>query len=172
MNPSTPRVGVGPSRGCVPSVAVMSVDPGKDHFAWARFTVVLEHLKQAPGGFSSCGVERWSSHLEMLQCFDRVLRGAGDVLVIEKMRVYPGPRPEDPNDLIDVTLTAGALSAKFPFVYHVPAFSWKGQVPKEVTAGRVVATLGFDPGASMLARDRGHVYDAIGIGLWARGLYK
>jgi hypothetical protein len=151
--------------------AFVSIDPGKDHFAWARFGK-LEPYSVAPGAFVACGVERWTSHLAMLGAFDRVFRGVGDIAVIERMRIYPGARAEDPNDLIDVTLTAGAISARFPFVLHVTASAWKGQAPKEVTVHRVIEALGGDPCAGLNRSDRGHAYDAVAIGLWARGLYR
>jgi hypothetical protein len=95
-----------------------------------------------------------------------------EYLLIEKMVVYPGVRAENPNDLLAVAYTAGYLASCFDLVYQVEARTWKGQVGKEITKARVIQILRHDPCMGYTKTEAGHIYDAIGIGLWWQGRYK
>ena len=135
-----------------------SVDPGKDHYAWALWDGTKLH---------SCGLERNVDHSQI-----GLLYLVVQYLVIEKMVIYPGVRAEDPNDLLCVAFISGQISASFGKYRLVEARTWKGQVSKEITKQRVIQILGSDPCAGMPKKDSNHVYDAIGIGLWWQGRYK
>lgn len=105
--------------------------------------------------------------------------GVVDVVIVERPEVYSkGPRQADPNDLIKLALRAGALAQAFAprEVIEVLPKTWKGQVPKEIMAKRILASLSleeretwlFECGA-MSATLRHNAIDAIGIGLYHLG---
>lgn len=91
-------------------------------------------------------------------------------VVVEIPRVYPVSKG-DPNDLIAITATAGAVLGAYAldgvsFHYYYPS-EWKGQVPKDIMTKRILAKLSRDELA--LVHDVGakthNVVDGIGIGL-------
>lgn len=136
----------------------VAIDPGANHFAWAGFTA---------GKCTEAGYQEGSRIV--LYSWAQNLASTSTSLVIEQMVIYPGLRQENPNDLIKVSFTSGLISAHFCDVFQVPARDWKGQVPKSVTELRVKEAV---PHVEKLLKDvraskRNHVYDAIGIGLWA-----
>jgi hypothetical protein len=148
-----------------PEKHLISIDPGKDRFAWAAFEndkLVRCDLFTA----WSAGIERMSSL-------------KGDVLVfIELPQVYNQRHWKgDPNDLIGVALTVGGL--KFAArtareVRLVLPHEWKGNVPKAVMLKRIESKLDDDEkevlAQAAIAKGHRHdVVDAIGIGLWALG---
>lgn len=139
-----------------------AIDPGKNYAAWAHW--------RCNGLLLSVGLERWEKGSK--PHFDDIQYSDSDCLVIERMRIYPGARKEDQNDLLDVAFSAGLCAAQFQNVHQVYAQDWKGQVPKGVTVQRVIKILGYDPCAGVKKSEAGHIYDAIGIGLWAQGRYK
>ncbi len=142
---------------------IVSVDPGKDHFAYAVFTGKKDLV--------TCGIKRWVNHYDLTH-EAQTLAQLASVVIMEKMQIYPHERVKDPNDLIDVTFTAGIIAGHFHQVKQITAQQWKGQVSKSVTQSRVIKILGYDPGLGMLKKDSNHVYDAIGIGLNYLGFYK
>ncbi len=62
------------------------------------------------------------------------------------------------------TYAGVALSGNRPFV-PVPVAQWKGQTPKEVVNKRIEGRLG----KKACAGYRADIWDAVGIGLWAKG---
>lgn len=92
--------------------------------------------------------------------------------VIEKPMVYPlGTRGagDDPNDLIEVALTVGAVMSVAESTITAYPRDWKGTVPKEIHNKRVLAAL-TDKDKALIERVpsglRHNVIDAIGLGLW------
>jgi len=100
----------------------------------------------------------------------------GMSLAIEVMQVYRQHLLKgDPNDLIDVSLMAGALVgiASCKSCNETTAYrprQWKGQVPKKVMTKRIEEKLSPDELARVqLPKDKKKqldVWDAIGIGLY------
>jgi hypothetical protein len=100
----------------------------------------------------------------------------GIALAVEVMQVYTQNKLKgDPNDLIDVTLMAGALAGIIlcavptaPITTYRPR-QWKGQVPKGVMTVRIQSKLSQDELARIElphAKELQHnVWDATGIGL-------
>jgi len=101
-----------------------------------------------------------------------------DVMVAETMRVYartPGRRAVDPDDLLQLQGIVGCIAMLYPrseVVGYLPEV-WKGQVPQDVYARRVVDYLagrGWGerlvlPGRSA-GKDRDHdVLHGVGVGL-------
>ena len=94
------------------------------------------------------------------------------LLVIERPTIYPRS-PVPPDDIVALALTAGRLSAHADSVEWVLPRRWKGTVPKEVMAERILERLGpleraiYDEAVTKVApKVRHNVIDAIGLGLW------
>ncbi len=75
-------------------------------------------------------------------------------------------------DLIKLTFLTGMFAgiAKLNRCrFHVvPVSAWKGQLPKEITRNRIQKLLGTK---ACTWKDH-NVWDAVGIGLWAKGIFK
>lgn len=73
-----------------------------------------------------------------------------------------------------LTFLVGYLAAMvWPYARHVeevPIHAWKGQLPKDVVQRRIIKTLGVDTCQELNIRT--HAWDAVGIGLWATGVWK
>ena len=166
---------------------LLSIDPAVTHFAYA-------HFERAPAGNSqvliACGLVRFNDFEELTLLADIVKRTAvggmsmnqtGDAVVIEKPQVYAQRNWKgDPNDLIDVALTAGIVAGVFDcrFNEFVRPHEWKGNAPKEVIEKRVVTVLEVNELKALAAaqdlpkrklvtaRMMHNVVDAVGIGLW------
>ncbi len=149
---------------------LLAIDPGKHQCAWALF--------------EKCELSRCDLHtpgqfaLNVFPCLDEV--------IIEIPKVYPprsrdgGPmrsRRVDPNDLIDVTFTAGVVTGivyektKGPTITNVRPYEWKGQRPKKVDNAFTFKLL-YDRERQLIEQSkvpkskRHNLLDAIGIGLW------
>ena len=94
-------------------------------------------------------------------------------VVCEIPQIYK-QSPGDPNDLVAVTLVAGALCARFTDanITTVVPSEWKGQVPKSAHHPRIMRAL-REPEKAILdiaQRKAGeafhNVMDAVGLGLW------
>lgn len=97
-----------------------------------------------------------------------------DTVVMEHMRIYPGPRQKgDQNDLIDLAVLEGMiLGATNPAgIVLVSARTWKGNVPKDIMGKRILAALSEAERAQIEGKGKRmhNALDAIGIGLWALG---
>lgn len=102
---------------------------------------------------------------------------------VEGQEKYPRDRVR-PNDLLNLALVSGMASAHAQQHYPLAPLwipkprMWKGQVPKNVHQGRILARLGLseklegvEGAGSMNKTQRGHVIDAIGLALWVATLH-
>jgi len=97
-------------------------------------------------------------------CLARVRRY--EVLVIEKMQVYPNERVKRPNDLLAVSKTVGLCHVMGRQVVEYAPRTWKGQVPKDKHHPRIKDALS-DKELAILGKQANQpdVLDAVGIGL-------
>jgi hypothetical protein len=146
---------------------LIAIDPGKHHLAWAKF---LE------GRLVACGLAEGEPR-ELADVLEEI--GARGEAVIEVPRVYPSRRWRgDPNDLIDVALTAGVAAGVLcrlgTKIEYVRPGTWKKNVPKRIHNDRVRSALDdherllFET-CGVAAFKRHNVLDAIGLGLWRLG---
>ncbi len=143
---------------------VGAVDPGKRHNAYA----VAEN-----GALCLCGLWQDESAREL---FYKTNALQLDRLVIEKPRVYAGKAKGDNNDLIEVSIRAGAIGAGCEMTLFVVPSRWKGQKSKTVTRKQAKAELSVAELAiverklsSLPSKRHNDVWDAIGILLWGLG---
>lgn len=142
---------------------MVSIDPGARSIAAAAW----QH-----------GVLKDTYYYEMVTTYGlvdqlRMLIHEDEDLFVELPQVYRQRNQKgDPNDLIAVAVTVGALKGRWKSTTLVLPRTWKGNVPKKVTEERAKKALS----AEELARTTGipagkmnHVWDAIGLGLWALG---
>ena len=145
--------------------SLIAFDPGKDHFAYAAFE---------ENRLVRCNrLSAWNEGIEKMTALK------GDVLAfIELPQVYNQRHWKgDPNDLLAVALTVGALKfavRKASAIELVPPHKWKGNVPKAVMLKRIESKLDTEEKEILsqisVAKSKRHdVLDAIGIGLWALG---
>lgn len=103
-------------------------------------------------------------------------------LVIEVPRIYPGNSKGDPNDILELAMRAGEICGYFRDVNNLTITkvyprTWKGQVPKEIHHGRILAQLDpaevkvLEPHRKRFTKTNPHgldhnMLDAIGLGLW------
>lgn len=157
--------------------AVVAVDPGKLVSGWAIF---LDRE------LASCGVFRRASQNEMLAEIGPELHDAARVmgtevatLVVEVPQVYGSTArwKGDPNDLIDITLVAGAVAGVFASAPRLPALEeliiarpreWKGQRPKNVTRAATLSKLSsaeLNVTRALVGRDAHNGWDAVALGM-------
>lgn len=92
-----------------------------------------------------------------------------DLVVCECPLVYPHERHADPNDLIQVGLSVGAVVAACEVGVTVYPSQWKGQVPKKIHHARIepLLTLPMRVAVSRTPQGEQHnLLDAIALGLW------
>jgi len=70
--------------------------------------------------------------------------------------------------LVKLTYLVGFISSRFPKVLLVPVRNWKGQLPKTVVEERIRKLLG----PVVCSSFKTHIWDAVGIGLYAKGFFK
>lgn len=152
---------------------LVGIDPGKVACGWALFRsgvlegagiVRGENVEVSAIGVLAAGV---------------ALRSAGclrpDVVIIEKMVVYPGMRQKgDQNDLITLSIIGGAAAAALRGLetIFVEPREWKGQVPKAIMSKRILAELSADERTKiekMPASLKHNALDAVGLGMWNLG---
>lgn len=98
------------------------------------------------------------------------------VCVCEKPQVYYGRGRGNAADLIDISIAAGRMTARYLTRYVKPA-EWKGQLPKKIHHGRVWAALEKlgDAGAGRVWIEKvtpslqHNVLDAVALGLRTLG---
>lgn len=150
---------------------LLAIDPGKRALGWAVFTNEALH---------SAGVAR-SDAKDTAQVASEMVQQMGEggiaTLVVEQMRVYPGPQQKgDQNDLIDLAYISGGIHTLYrhSLVSHrlVPARAWKGQVPKDIMEQRIRRSLTGTEVALVEASIqtvppslRHNAWDAVGLGL-------
>lgn len=158
---------------------LIAIDPGLRGCGVARFgsADLVRPLMEAqyvrnPLAFGN-GPSAWAVMAgEIVRRFQRP-----DVLVLERPRVYPGVRNEDPNDLLELAGILGAIAAHWESVPELAVYypaEWKGQVPKKVMTQRILKHL--RPGESdriVTAGAKDHnTIDAVGLGLFHLGRMK
>lgn len=96
-------------------------------------------------------------------------------LIVEYPRVYrAGKGKGNPSDLLLLTAVGGALAVLayrqgVPHIQTVEPEQWKGQLPKEISHARILATLTSQEKCNIVACAQSYMHnvlDAIGIGLW------
>lgn len=102
-------------------------------------------------------------------------------LVLEVPRIYPHRSKGDPNDIVDLALTAGEIRGHYRelgcHVIETFPSMWKGTVPKEIHHARVLDKLADDEKRLLDVEKRKatktnpHGYDhnmldAVALGLW------
>ncbi len=140
----------------------LCIDPGSKLVAWALWGE--RFLKD-------CGLVRGATFDALLMQCHKMPQDFGH-LVIEKPVVYPRSKG-DPNDLISISLVAGAVAGWFgrgATAEFVTPRTWKGNVPKDIHNLRVQRKLTMEE-RELLHRIkpaslRHNVIDAIGIGMW------
>lgn len=77
-------------------------------------------------------------------------------------------------DLLKLCACAGAIASRTGcLVVPVPVSRWKGQLPKKVVIKRIRSTLGDLTCERLEAKGlRDDAWDAVGIGLWAKGWFQ
>ena len=147
-------------------MSLIAVDPAKLSVGWAAFEGAR---------LRSCGLirqlERGSFLLDLGRMFADL---EGPEVVIEVPQVYQQRSwAGDPNDLIDVALTAGSVQgfARLCRTILVRPRQWKGTRSKSVCNKLTLKSL--DEGERLIYERiavprhlRHNVLDAIGIGLW------
>ena len=121
------------------------------------------------GAYFVDGVLVWSGLLSFADATHIAIKA--DKMIVEIPQVYPGPRAEDPNDLIGVAVIAGQWirSVSAPDTRRVFPRQWKGGVDKKIHNGRVLAKLSateLECVPKMAASKLHNVIDAIGLGLF------
>jgi hypothetical protein len=146
------------SRGARMIERLIAIDPGAD-MGWALYY---------RGALADCGLgDGW------------LKQDAVDDLVIECPQVYPGSKKRvDPNDLIKLARGVGRVEERAMLrgirVHIVLPHAWKGSVPKDVFAGRIIGHMRPEEaailGAIKVSNSKLHnVIDAVGLGLWKLG---
>jgi hypothetical protein len=146
-------------------MSVMAFDPGKRLVGWATAD---------ERGLVRCGLVHDETQTGLLKklrgmCLETATRGIR--VVIEVPQVYRERHWRgDPNDLIDETITVGALVA---FTLDadqrlVRPHAWKGGVPKDVHNRRILMAMTPDETevlehCGVCSRLRHNVIDAIGL---------
>lgn len=103
-----------------------------------------------------------------------------DTVLVEVPRVYPDQHKKvDPEDLISLSLVAGAFLVLGDKSKMVRPSEWKGQMPKEVCQRRIEKILTLEElrisqwVVGQFPPDLQHnLWDAIGIGLYGVGRFK
>lgn len=94
--------------------------------------------------------------------------------VIEKPQVYKATRVRN-RDIEDLLFSAGRIAERHgSYVAYLPS-QWKGQVPKHVHHARILSELTEHEKACLegfTKTERGHIVDAIGLGLYHSGRMK
>ena len=150
---------------------VMAFDPGKLSVGWATAD---EH------GLARCGLVSDKTQpglLLKLRSMQLDVATRGIRVVIEVPQVYRERHWRgDPNDLIDETITVGALVGWTLDAEQVLTrpHGWKGNVPKDVHNRRVRERLtmveaGVLAGCGVKSSLAHNVVDAVGMTLWSLG---
>jgi Holliday junction resolvasome RuvABC endonuclease subunit len=154
---------------------IIAVDPGVNGTGFAVF-------KEQDNGLVSAGILTSSSGWWLNRCFeichkfDLVLTDIGighHVVIVEEPSVMLGSSDAYASamrgDVVKLSMLVGMLLLRVEVyisacrIELVPVSRWKGNLPKKEVAYRVERIIGKHPYKS-------HAIDAIGIGLWYKGL--
>lgn len=147
---------------------MIAVDPGKRAIGYCSFD---EARGLIPGRLLSCGFYEFSTHFALgtwlRERFDRAVCELPRSAVLSKRSMAIQ------NDVLDVSLTAGAVAGVLPTAFIRPS-GWKRLVDKEIHQPRILKALRARPeGAEILAQldlikasIRHNTIDAVGIAIW------
>lgn len=162
----------------IPDGGALFLDPGRRVLAWSAWG--LRELVR-------CGLARVDKGgvAQTAQELAKQVPHGPDVCILEEMVYYVEGRKDTKQaemaktaDLLELQLIgAYVCGVTHPKVFHiVPARTWKGQVPKEVTEERVPRMLNAEERAVYYAalestpkKLRHNITDAVGLGCWYFG---
>lgn len=148
------------------------IDPGVYHFAWARFVYFAQGWT-----LHDCGVREESDVPSRVWNCGEFVRGLDlERLAVEMPRVYRGKSKGDLNDLINLSITAGALGAGCVSTLAVAPRVWKGTMSKAVHHAKLLDKLHLTERhvldhslESLTKKRRLDLMDAVGIAAWLCG---
>ena len=165
---------------------ILGIDPGLRAIGWALVednTGALRACGLARGALSGRGPAAWGAVVDAAVSDVRLYAAAHEAtaasvrVVSEFPQVYAaGKSKGDPADLLELAAVVGMLAAalKAPRFSVVLPRAWKGNVPKDIMARRILAGV---TGESLAAYNRDiarvppylrhNVIDAVGIAKWA-----
>lgn len=155
---------------------IISIDPGLE-IGWAAWNVKNWEKKCAP---MQTGIlrtrptegEEWPDYfLKVMRNFHNFLWRNGyeiDGVYIESPVV--GGKISSMESFVKLSVLTGALMECCHLTVHawpelVPVIKWKGQLPKPIVIKRITKLLGKKACKGF----KSHVWDAVGIGLYAKG---
>lgn len=163
------------------SHAMMAIDPGLTGTGVAIWVKnqpkipVLATVVNSRGAVS----DDWIDRVNMIACNVQELAMEYKVreIICEMMEMHQSARAQMmwkagdfQRTLFLVGTIYGMTEAFTPLFKVTPPSEWKGQLPKSVTINRVKRILG--PEACHRLGIEKHAWDAVGIGLWHRGIMK
>jgi hypothetical protein len=169
---------------------IIPIDPGINGTGWALFHNDKDKLHP-----EKTGVIRTPAHLSwqerhdlILEAMDQIILDNGldigsdgsDVAYIELPKLFETPkgmacatgRDGQDSDLVKLGILLGRLQQLF-FMYDIKVVlvrvnDWKGTLPKPIVALRIASRLKI-PARTYANHNE---CDAVGIGLWAKGVFK
>lgn len=145
------------------ALRTVSCDPGKRYCGIALFEdslLVDAKLIRSKEEWPYCTKE-------LAQKAKQFCNGPVDDLILEYPTVARSWGKADPNDLVALAFTLGALTTTLPAtrVECIEPQRWKGTISPEIVFARIKSTLSEDEKKRMKHKNE-HVLDAIGIGMW------
>lgn len=154
---------------------LLSIDPGVNGCGVAVFSGESNHLLWA--GYvknSGTGVRNMVDAVDTKLC--KILEPPytetwPNKLAIELPQVYLASRSRgDPNDLIQLALVVGGFEMWFDgLVFKLLPHQWKGTVPKEIMAARILKRLSEEEQSKIEKAPKSLLHntlDSVGLGLW------
>lgn len=164
------------------TATLLAIDPGAKYCGAALYVdgklYAAAYLAPKPGTARSVAVTLEAWLYRVAQSRADLVTSTGKVgrLVVESQQVYAGPSRGNPNDLIAVAQTAGAIMARIEAYEHqlVLPRVWTGGIPKEIRLRRFLQTLDADETAVITSLKLPQsklkdTADAAALGKWALG---
>lgn len=147
-----------------------AIDPGKRHAGIALFAgneLVGATLLKTKSVWPQCVVELASKAVTFVK---EAGMGELDELLLEYPKVARQWAKGDPNDLVALAYTQGAMTTALPAkeVKAIEPQAWKGTVDADIVTERIKVQLTPVEQGKVYATDH-NTYDAVGIGLWKCG---
>lgn len=160
-----------------PTKAFLAIDPGLSGTGWAYFNTE-EDKPKAIGVIPSRdrGDSWWDRANQMAEyVYEETRQFAPRMVVCEmpqQMTSAAGLAAQGDANIYKLAFLVGTLAHASRGWWHcrfIPVFPpmWKGQLPKSVVEKRIQRAVG--PKRCARLGIRTHAWDAVGIGLWARG---
>lgn len=154
----------------------LSIDPGIGGTGWALWDEDSWHLAEPPtqtGIFTGRSSQSWEQKIAYI-VFG--LRGVVPLNLSHTYIEYPayfgtasGDMVARRGDLVKLSYCVGFIAGSMPgTVTLIPVNKWKGQLPKDIVARRIQKILG----ANACREFKSHVWDAVGVGLYAKGCFR